>query len=467
MDDSIASKLLGPQLAHAKTLLDSIYFNGFAADLSETGCGKTYSACAIAKELNVPIVVICPKVVIPTWKKVLTSFGIVPTLVINYEKICRGNTQWMTYDKNKYADKKNWESSGIDLHFPKNCLVIVDEVHKCKGHSSLNGDFLIACKNHGYKSLVMSATAATNPIEMKAFGFLTNLHTGYNFTKFCQMSGVEFNKFGGMVIDLASDRAQQGMLAIHGHLFKLQSSASRMTTKMFDGIFPENRIISELFDMGANTPKIQKIYEQMEVELARLDERASNYSAHIFAVLMEARRKTELLKAPAMVEWVEDLFDEGISPVLFINFTDTLEYVKAKLESDKKFKEKIAVIRGGQGDKVREQDIDDFQSDKKRVMLASISAGSTGVSLHDLNGNHPRHTLVNPSWSAINTLQAFGRCPRQGGKTTVIQKFMFAANTVEERISEKVNARLQNLSALNNGDLNFGFSLTDIEVDTE
>lgn len=449
------SQLLEPQKPHAKTLLDSIYLNGFAADLSDTGTGKTFSAAAIARELNVPVVVVCPKVVIPVWKRILASFGIKGPLVINYEKICRGNTPWMTYNKKERLKGSVWESSGIKLKFPRGSLVILDEVHKCKGYKSLNGEFLIACRNNGYKLLMMSATAATNPLELKAFGFATNLHNGHNFGKFCREGGAELNAFGGLVIDMTTDKAKQGMAQVHHSLFNLQKSASRMTVDMFAGIFPENHIVAETFDMGDNTDKINLVYEQMEDELARLDERAENYSAHVFAVMMEARRRTELLKIPSFVETISDLYDEGISPVMFLNFTDSIVSLEERLKK-LKLGPLIGKIVGGQSDTGRQQDIDDFNADVKRIMLVNLAAGNLGVNLHDLNGKYPRHSLLVPSFSAIALLQALGRICRQGGLTKCLQKIVFSANTVEERACVKVQTRLDNLSTLNDNDLKSG-----------
>ena len=82
-----------------------------------------------------------------------------------------------------------------------------------------------------------------------------------------------------------------------------------------------------------------------------------------------------------------------------------------------------------------------------------IAAGAASVSLHDLNGNYPRHTLVNPSFSAINTLQSLGRCHRANGKTPVIQRFFFANGVgIEERMRQRVSMRLDNLDSLNDGD---------------
>lgn len=453
------NSLLEPQKEHAKVLLDSIYLNGYAVDKSETGTGKTYVACAIAKQINSPVVVICPKVVIPTWHKILKQFGVNGSLVINYEKLVRGNTKWMKFDKKKYFKRKNWESSGIELNFPKNSLVIFDEAHKCRGYSSINSNLLIACANFKYKILMCSATFATTVLELKALGYVTQLHNGSNFTKFCHSKGAEFNRFGGVSIDMSTPKALRGMLEIHEDLFVTQKSASRMTVDMFDGIFPDNHVVAESYDMGSNTEKINAVYAQMQMELDRLDERASNYSSHIFAIIMEARRRTELLKVPSLVEQVEDWFEEGISPVIFLNFTDSIAALESRLLKNDKLKNLIGKIVGGQSDKQRQLDIDEFNSDVKRIMLVNMMAGNAGVSLHDLNGKFPRSSILIPSFSAINLIQALGRIARQGGLTKCFQKIIFTSNTIEERACERVQARLDNLSALNDGDLKSGIVL--------
>ena len=177
--------LLEPQKEHSVKLLNSLHLNGVAFDSSQTGTGKTYCAAWIAKNFNSPVVVIGPKVVMKSWKTVLGEFGIKAEVVINYEKLTRGNTSYYKYVDSEYNKAKHWwESKGIVINFPKNSLVIVDECHKCKGLNSLNGELLAALKTYGYNVLVLSATAATNVTEMKAFGYLTNLHGGSDFKNF-------------------------------------------------------------------------------------------------------------------------------------------------------------------------------------------------------------------------------------------------------------------------------------------
>jgi len=444
------SKLLAPQKDHVMTLINSLYINGVASDLSETGTGKTYSACWIAKHFNSPVVVVCPKVVISNWTKVLAEFGIKAHVVINYEKLTRGNTEHLSFKNGNDNTPEDYQ-----IKFPANALVIIDECHKCKGWNSKNSDFLIALKNNNYKLLMLSATSATNPLEMKSFGFATTLHNLVNYRNFITGAGAYTSRFGGFQIDIGSRRSIEAMGDIHDKLFNVYKIASRMTRKMFDKIFPDNHIMAECFDMGSNTDKINKAYALMEAELADLEESSSNYSQHHFAIMTKARRTTELLKVPTMVEMIEDWFDEGISPVVFVNFTDTVEAIEKQLAKNRKFDGKIAKIVGGQTAKGRATDIDGFQADTKRIMIANLAAGNAGVNLHDLNGNFPRASIVSPSFSAINMLQALGRIHRAEGKTKCLQKVMFAAGTIEQDACKKVQSKLNNLEALNDGDLTF------------
>jgi hypothetical protein len=442
--------LLPPQREHAVNLLNSLYINGVACDQSETGTGKTYVAAWLAKNLNSPVVIVCPKVVIPSWTKVLSYFGIKAHCLINYEKLIRGNTEHLSF-----KDGKDTGPSDYTINFPKNSLVILDEVHKCKSATSKNSDFLIKLKMDGYKSLLLSATAATNPLEMKAFGFATTLHNLVSYRHFITSSGAYAGRYGGFQIDLQSQKTIEAMSNIHNTLFNLYKVSSRMTRKMFDKIFPDNHVMAECFNMGTNTDKINRVYEQMEAEMAALEESSINYSQHHFAIMTKARRMAELLKVPTMVEMIEDWYDEGISPVVFVNFTDTVEAIEKQLAKNRKFDGKIARIVGGQSDKVRQKDIEDFQSDNKRIMIANLAAGNAGVSLHDLIGNHPRGSIISPSYSAINLLQALGRIHRAEGKTTCIQKVMFADGTIEVEACKRVQSKLNNLECLNDGDLTY------------
>lgn len=447
-----------PQIDHSYKLLNSLYTNGMALDLSECGCGKTITSSFIASEFNSPVVVVCPNNAKRTWAKNLDIVGIKPHAIINYEKLCRGNTPYLNYDLNKFhSTNKWWLSEGLDINFPKNSLVIVDEVQNCKGDQSLNKDMLVKLSNSQYRLLMLSATAASSVTEMKALGYTLGLHFGKNFRKWCKEHGAEYNDNGTLVWDQNNPNAKKGMEVIHNILFDHKQIASRMTRSQFKGYFPECRISTECFDMGDNTSKINQVYDEMYMELDRLDSRTENYSNHLLAIMMKARFKTELLKIPTMVDWVIENYENGISPVLCVNFKDTLYSIEERLRNNSKYGKQIVTIKGNQID--RDQNIDDFQNNKKRICLVIKQAAKDCIDLHDTDGKFPRKTLQNPCWSANNTLQFLGRCDRLNTKSFVDQGFMFALDTIEEQMAERVQLRVENLSILNDGDLSFSPNL--------
>ncbi len=452
------SGLLEPQIPHSQTLIDSLYLNGVAADLSETGCGKSFCAAAVARAMNAPLIVIAPKMVLPVWEKVLAKFGIKAVLLINYEKICRGNTNWLKYSRSKKDER--WLHAKVK--FPAGSLVILDESHKCKGQRSLNAGLLIALKRQGYHVLCLSASQATNPMEMMAFGYAMNLHNAMSaqtlndFKSFMRDYGVEDQgRWKWWVFNLDSAKAQESIRKLHDNLFNVQKIASRLTREQMGSLFPENHVVAESYDMGKNSKLIQDAYDRMETEIIRLEEQCAGYSENILAVITKERRLIELLKVPTLVEMITDLYDEGNSVCCFVNYTETIEVIRKHLERHPEFnkKDKIGLIYGGNSVKNRIRDVEDFGNDKKRVMLCNLAAGGQSINLHDLNGKYPRVSVINPSYSAINLLQSLGRIHRQGGLTPCYQRLVYAAGTREERMCYKVQHKLCNLSLLNDGDI--------------
>ena len=338
------------------------------------------------------------------------------------------------------------------------------------GLDSTTSELLITAAQQGFKILKLSASAATNPIEMKAFGYATRLHNVTDHNEFkrswCKDMGATWRqgKVGGMVFDPESKEAKAAMLEIHNYLYEKTKCAARLTKQDMKEYFGDNQVIADAFDMGTNTGKINKVYETMEYELAMLDERTSNYSQHVFAIMMEARRRSELLKVPTYVDETIEHIREGKSVALFLNFNESIDGAVKRLE--KKFGTKasqreygeveVVTVRGGQDAKARQKAIDDFQGDKARIIVCNIAAGGVGISLHDLNGNHGRVSLISPNYSAIQLCQALGRIHRAGAKSDAYQKVIFAANTIEEKACARVQARLDNLSLLNDGDMTNG-----------
>ena len=165
--------------------------------------------------------------------------------------------------------------------------------------------------------------------------------------------------------------------------------------------------------------------------------------------MLRARQLSEISKIPSIVEQVEDAVEQGMSVAVFLNFTDSLKAVIEGLSPDIT----VVQIHGQQNADERQSAIEQFQADTARVIVAITQAGGVGVSLHDLHGNHPRISIISPTWSAIDMRQVLGRVWRAGGLTKSIQRLVFAAGTIEEKVASTVEEKLENLDLLNDGEL--------------
>ena len=96
------------------------------------------------------------------------------------------------------------------------------------------------------------------------------------------------------------------------------------------------------------TKRINRIYDHLEAEMARLQERCDEYGECILSVILEARQKVEMAKVPAFVETISDLYDEGNSVVCFVNFTNTIHAISKALKHRKELRLTCLSVGHGQ-----------------------------------------------------------------------------------------------------------------------
>lgn len=144
-----------------------------------------------------------------------------------------------------------------------------------------------------------------------------------------------------------------------------------------------------------------------------------------------------------------DAVEDGNSVFIAINFTETRKRIEEELA---KRKVKCASIYGGQSDKERQEGIDAFQNNKTHVIVGMMQACSVALSLHDVKHERPRVSLISPSYTASDVVQALGRIRRVGG-TAAVQKIVLAADSVEERVARSVNRKIDNIDSLCDKDL--------------
>jgi superfamily II DNA or RNA helicase len=428
------------QISIVSKLCASIMRNGAALDGSDTGAGKTYAAIGVARELNVPIAVVCPMAVISAWKRVITDhFGLSPVFVLNYESVKTGKYKeigvWKRVSKISTKEFFQW-------NIPKNTLIIFDESHKLKGHNTQNSELGIQAKKQGYKILCCSATAAINPIEMKTVGFITGLYKQGKWTEFLRTHDCEKGRFGW---EFGGNK--NVLKKLHYDLFL--ERGVRIKREDIEG-FPDCDIVAEAYNIDDSSEKeLKEVYADMDKELKQLQsvcKTTKEYRMNAMVIQLRARQRAELIKTPLFVDMAEEAVDDGMSVVIFVNFSETVRALSKRLDTG-------CIVWGENRGDERDRNVADFQNDRKRVIIINSAAGGVGISLHDLNGNFPRMAIVSPHPSAVVLKQCLGRVWREGGKTKSLQRIVFVSGTAEEEICNKLKTKLNNLDLINDGDL--------------
>ena len=426
-------KLFDWQEDHARKLADALIKYGCAKDGSDTGTGKTVVALSVARDLQLTPFVVCPKSVVPAWKEWIQRFDF-PVHVFNYEKLIRGTTEFYK----RKGTQRFWT-----LH-PERVLLIFDEDHRCKGAKSENAKMMIAAKSRGLSTLSLGATSCTNPVEMRALGYLLDLHNDRGWWNWCLKNGCKRGTFGGLQF-MGSKAA---LKRIHDHIYKLGRGSRLKITDLPPGSFPEGVIIPEVYDVGAAS-EIDEIYDDLKSKLDEIEHKKSDDDSAL-TLQLRARQEVEILKVPVLEELARDALEADNSVVIFVNFKDTLEALLRRLSG----LHEISIIEGSQTGVVRELEVKRFQRDESRICLVMTQAGGTGLSLHDERGEHPRVSLISPSFSAVDLRQALGRIHRAGAHSPAVQKIIFAEGTVEMRVCRLVRQKLNNIDLINDNEMN-------------
>jgi superfamily II DNA or RNA helicase len=378
---------------------------------------------------------VCPKAVIPAWKKELEEQGVASTAVINYEKLRTGKSGLGAWNS------KKWEWS-----LDKDHLIVWDEAHRCKSPSAQNTKMLIASKSH--YNLMLSATIADDPTELRGVGFLLSLFELPKFWNWCRSHGCRPNPWGAMEFD----RRKTGALEkIHDQI--MPNKGSRMTVADMKGHFADNFIIDDPLDFS-DDGKIKELYEEMEVELDGLKKEmaddSDNPAARALVAQLRARQAVELYKVPLIYNMIEEITnDEHRNVAVFVNFDATINAILDRLQKTEKT---VSVIRGKQSETEREASISRFQNNTSKIILCNMEAGGVGVSLHDTTGERPRTALISPSFNAKSMVQVLGRIHRAGGKSPAIQRILVAEGTVEEKVAKSVKEKIKAQEILNGCD---------------
>jgi len=462
MDDDIEkfiifSKLLQYQVAHTLQLIECLKLRNRVLDASDTGTGKTYCAIATASILKLKPFIICPKSVINNWIEVCNNFKCKYIGIANYESLKNnqyypGNVNSSSNDFKKVAcpymkielelinqneinEAKNQYKKIFKFNFPKDTLIIFDEAHRCKNHGTQTSELLMAIIDNNIKVMLLSATITDKIKCFKPFGCVFNFYKqptdfrGWIMRQKLYQKEKYKNWDGDMIM----------LDIIHRNVFP--RFGSRLKIAELGSMFPQNNIIADSYFLE-NHLEVEKVYAEINQEINDIKKLEDRSEA--LARIIRARMRIEMLKVPLYIDLAQEALDSDYSVVIFVNYLATLEYICSHMNTR-------CTIRGGQTIEERQANVNDFQSNKSKLIVVMIQAGGVGISLHDIHGKHPRLSIISPTWSGQDLKQVLGRIHRAGSKTPAIQKIIYVKDTEEENICKLIKKKLTNIQAINDG----------------
>lgn len=428
LDDEIENKLKKYQSYHVFNMINCLKSRRIVFDSSHTGTGKTYTTVATCKQLKLKPFIICEKSNIWKWKEVLNFFDCDYVAVINYGAIRNGkyyqddvlvNCPYVKKENNKFIWKTDTKT-----------IFVFDEVHKCKKHKSLNGRLLLSTFKN--RVIMLSATMCDKTSDFAIFGLMLGIYKRIGLGKTWIESLIRKNK---------NKLGNKSKNILHSYLIPEYGNQMSMEEIGKDNL---NQINIKCYELNKSDLKeINKYYYDLEDKLSIGEE--------IVKINM-IREKIENIKTKIMNKLIMDYLDKNKSIVIFVNYRSSYKIIYDFLKNEEiEFSE----VHGSQTVEERKENIKDFQSNNVRVILMMIQAGGQSISLHDETGKFPRASLISPSYSSIELIQALGRIYRSGVNTVCEQNIIYCDNTKEKDIVKILRSKKNFMNELNDSDLNF------------
>lgn len=236
-----------------------------------------------------------------------------------------------------------------------------------------------------------------------------------------------------------------------------------------DGLMVKREISMEGVGVNFDTvPMPPEVHDLMKrIAEAGEDEESPGMAAA--RVLLNQRLQQEPYKVPAAVDKVKKALADGRQVVVFAGRVNEAtvknsagEVVAESEGTLKLLKEALAKegitdvseLHGGVAEaqaerqKLMRRGMDDFQSGKNRVVIATIASGGTGINLDDTVGNAPRTVvMMTPPFSAMENVQAAGRVWRLNTKSNPRIEYLFGDTEIDQWNASLVASKMKTLRA--------------------
>jgi len=464
------------QRPHVRAICDILDLHPCAADLSDTGTGKTISACVVASVKRRRLFVICPKQVIGDWFDTADMTDVEVIGIANYELIKLGKyydsiESFLDEDKKPcpWVKKSDGEYE-YEWNLPDDTLFIFDEAHKGKNNITMTSQLFISTRgllDRGQVKMIILSATITDSVEcFRTPAILLGLaqQGKHAYRAWLRTIGGKPEDINRVISEYSSRMRIRDLL----------NSADEIIA----GLFKHNDVAAHTYDM---TPEVEKEITEAYITI---DDAIKTLNAkqiteeHALTIILRARQRIEMLKIPTIIMLAMEYMLNDKSVAIFVNFNESIDQLFKALDEfvQEEFQSFVTVVRGGQKPADRRYNIKSFQSDRSRVIICNVRAGGIATSLHDINGNHARVSLISIPPSPIMLKQILGRIYRANAKSDATQRIIccrgktapvenkngktndstFVLNGgrvgVEELLAASLNESLRTIEWINNGD---------------
>ena len=442
-----------------------------------TGVGKTRQQLAVAKHFldqGKKVVIVSPAEVIkPNWGKGTMSgswaadsaaMGVPVRLGKGDAAPTPGAARVTTY--NELAKLKN--------HVDKDTVVIWDEAHSLKNAASARAKHAKEINDAAGGALFATATPGDKPLHV-AYLAKAGVFGTAGKAKTYEKLGMELHDQhvgGGRYQKVWRVDPRVGYQEAARRIGGLFDQMTR------DGLMVKRELSMDGVEMGTDHVPLTPD-QHAEVDRVYKDALARTGGNKAVA-LMAARLHQEPMKIPHAVSAVREELAAGRSPVVFLGRVNdigedaddaddadadaaggraasegTARALKAALVAAGVPEADIGELHGG-ATKTPEQKkraMDDFQANRKKVMIATVASGGTGINLDDTTGTRPRTVvMMTPPFTANDMAQAVGRVHRLNTKSAAKVRGVLSDTNIDHWNAALLARKFQTLGAFARGE---------------
>lgn len=303
-------------------------------------------------------------------------------------------------------------------------MIVVDEIHKCKSHQSLQGKHLLKLNTAKYQIGATGTLLLNNPLDayvpLKWIGAEKSTFSNFKYF-YCQFGG----PFGNELIGYRNIPLLQ---------YQIQEYSLRRTKDILK--LPPKNIITEYVEMNDSQ---EKFYEEVKTGIIQQVDKVKLNASNVLALVTRLRQATACpsilttsdivsSKVDRAVDIAEQLVSQDEKVVIFSTFKETVDVLRKRLEEFNP-----VLITGNETDQQLEESKYKFLNDPStRILIGTWQKAGTGLTLTSAC----YMIFIDTPWTSADFEQACDRIHRIGTNRSVFIYNLVTRNTIDERVLE-------------------------------